>query len=325
MDKETIRPADLMLTQRDAYQQDVDYYRNVAERFEERACPGCSASNSRSRLFAQHQGFKFVRCLACWCVYMNPGPTDEILQDFYASSANYDFWAKSIYPETRGNRRVHLHSDRAAWIDTAVRREFGGDSQGTVLEVGAGTGDTLRELRQRLPGWVFEGIEPNPSMWSFWDDDLMLVKDFLDFDEGHADVDIVAAFEVVEHLRDPIEFFGFARRSLGSGNLLFISTPNAHSLELSLFPESNEIIDIEHISLLTPMAIHRLAAKTGFEVLSIDTPGLFDSESILAAKASPESFADAISCFATQHADELQAFVRKSGLSSHMKIVLRAV
>jgi hypothetical protein len=103
---------------------------------------------------------------------------------------------------------------------------------------------------------------------------------------------------------------------LGENGLIVISTPNAHSLEVQLLRDGSTTIDVEHISVLTPAAVHSLAIRHGFEVQQILTPGSFDLELIQAA---------GIEVDVTDGSDteiEMQELISNFGFSSHMKIIM---
>ena len=100
--------------------------------------------------------------------------------------------------------------------------------------------------------------------------------------------------------------------------MIIFSTPNAHSLEVQLLKNKSSTIDIEHISLLTPAAIHSIASRHGFNVEVILTPGNFDLELI-----NTESVDIDIKIQTKILAkSEIQELIGKFGFSSHMKVAL---
>jgi SAM-dependent methyltransferase len=56
-----------------------------------------------------------------------------------------------------------------------------------------------------------------------------VVGDLLALDHPDGEFDVVCAFEVIEHLRDPARFVAEARRVLTSDGTVFVSTPRAQS------------------------------------------------------------------------------------------------
>ena len=327
MSREAIRPSGLLDGQKVAYLQDVERYKSVLRDFETRACPGCNQLGFEDFFCELFDAFTFVRCNGCWTVYMNPGPTEALVRWFYAESRNYQYWADVIYPMTRESRQVLLHQERAAWVVSQIRDHGGGQSEQFVIEVGSGTGDTLRAIRQLAPAIEVLALEPSPAMNASWQEDMPLVSCYIEDFRPRRAAHAVIAFEVVEHLLRPASLFEMARDSLEPGGLLLLSTPNAHSLEIQTLRSESESVDIEHISLLTPLGIHCLARRFGFSVLSLTTPGRLDSEILLnhGDGDSHESSLVADLLGKRNSPDGFQAWIANGGFSSHMRVALAAV
>jgi len=314
---ESIRPRNPSDSQKDAYLQDVAKYETTRKDFVERLCPGCQSSNAE--IFAEHLGFRFDKCKSCFSVYMNPGPTSEMVQEFYTNSSNYEFWSKEIYPNTRESRRSTLHRNRANFV-LSMRDKFlkSGKIQ-KVLEVGAGTGDTLSVLAEiSTDNMSTFGVEPNVSMQTALElNGIEVIQHVGATSENNFDV--IMAFEVIEHFLHPNELFELYGPLLAEDGLMILSTPNAHSLEVQFLKHTSTTIDVEHISVLSPAGIHSLANRNGFRVLEISTPGNFDLELMDLALF---NIAGVVESRALERA-ELQALISESGLSSHMKVVLK--
>ncbi len=313
---ENIRPKEKSSSQQEAYLRDVETYKQKQHLFSLRNCPGCLSSNNH--LFSKHLNFSFVKCDSCFSIFMNPGPTEQIVQEFYRHSANYKFWSEEIYPKTRESRRESLHQDRATFILEASQKFSKTRIPRKVLEIGAGTGDTLSVLMGLTDGSV-EGyaIEPNLSMKnSLLENKINVMEDISQIDA--IKFDIIMAFEVLEHFLNPDDFFKFYSHLLAEDGLIILSTPNAHSLEVQILKDESSTIDIEHISLLTPAALHSLANRHGLNVEAIATPGNFDIELINSGLKDIEIKSDT----RVISRNETQEMVSEFGFSSHMKIVL---
>jgi hypothetical protein len=102
-----IRPTALEMAAKEAYEKDVRYYKNKLASFTTRACPACLLPSND--IYFIKDEFQYSRCMGCACIYMNPGPTPEIIEEFYSQSENYKFWAEKMYPQSRLGRLETIH------------------------------------------------------------------------------------------------------------------------------------------------------------------------------------------------------------------------
>jgi SAM-dependent methyltransferase len=301
-----------------AYQRDVEMYLGEINLFRERKCPGCGGLNSE--FFCKKDGFNFVRCPGCWTVFMNPGPSSKLVHKLYQTSNTYDYWGKHVYPASADGRFLKLTVPRANYVMNA-RSGSASDLSLKILEIGAGTGETVKYISKQHPNSQCFAAEPNPSMWSYYEKSgITLFKDSLEnLESKEFDFDIIFAFEVIEHFLDPSKLFEKAAKLLKKGGLLILSTPNAQSLEVLGLREESITLDIEHISILTPSAVHVLAQKYGFSVRLIETPGKFDLE-LLSSKFRRRLLK--VFLRSELNSTTAQEFLARFGFSSHMKLVL---
>ncbi len=314
-----IRPENLDLLAAKAYKKDLEFYRSNKDMFIDRLCPGCKLE-SGSTFFVKDE-FEYTRCLGCLCIFMNPGPTEELVEQLYKQSETYKFWSDHTYPISKEERMRTIHKERAEWVLNHMNIKFPNQEIFRILELGAGTGDTLvsivNESTRRTEVYA---TEPNPSMAPHLklNEIRVLTDRQLSSKEFVGKFDAVMCFEVLEHLLDPSIILSQVYENLKSQGLFFASTPNAQSLEVQLLRDESTTIDIEHITVLAPSSIHALSNMTRFGVTEITTPGKFDLELLRRAGVSC-SLARKNQSLATQ---EVQEFVHESGFASHMKIVL---
>lgn len=314
-----IRPEQLDDLAKKAYDKDLIFYKSSLHLFVERACPACSLESKTT--FLVKDSFNFSKCPGCSCIYMNPGPTEELVNDFYQTSENYKFWAEHMYPQSRLERLRTIHQERAEWVLDFLSKKLPERENFTILELGAGSGDTLTSILNynslKILGFA---TEPNPSMGPHLQSNGIKVITSLELstNEYIGKFDAVVCFEVLEHLLEPSKILSSVHSNLKVGGYFFASTPNAQSIEVQLLKEKSTTVDIEHISVLTPASIYVLGMRNNFRVLEISTPGFFDLELIKRGGAN---------CSVTQREQilgntETQDFIRNSGLASHIKCIL---
>ena len=251
---------------------------------------------------------------------MNPGPSNSAVEKLYQTSHNYEYWGREVYPASAESRFTQLTVPRAEYVTNALDNSSA-FREVKLLEIGAGTGDIIKYIKKQNQAFETFAVEPNPSMWKYFaDSGVTLLRTPLEHIENLSlDFDAIFAFEVIEHLLEPKRLFEKAFTLLKPGGKLILSTPNAHSLEVLSLREASNTLDIEHISILSPLGIHSLAKDYGFSVSVIETPGRFDLE-LMNSKYRK----NLLRLFLKGNSSEIkvQEFIAKSGLSSHMKLVL---
>ena len=92
------------------------------------------------------------------------------------------------------------------------------------------------------------------------------------FPEGS--VDVITAFEVLEHLSDPLGELRKIHRSLRKGGLFFFTTPNFNALERRVLGSDYNILSYpDHLAYYTPKTVDYLLQKCGFRKLRLQTTG----------------------------------------------------
>lgn len=315
-----IRPSGVMKDARSAYLQDVRMYLDNLDRFHERNCPGCN--NASSDFFCKKDNFTFSRCPSCWTIFMNPGPTEDLVSELYRTSNTYKYWGEYVYPSSAEARFLKLTVPRSDYVISAFDKE---KLRGLrFLEFGAGTGDVIRHLSISYSEIEAFALEPNPAMWTYFtENQVELIKSNLEsLDAIGVGFDCIYAFEVLEHLLNPKLLFEKANLLLHKGGKLILSTPNAASLEVNIMCGESNTLDMEHISVITPAAVHHMARTNGFRVLKIETPGKFDLELM------ERKYRKSVLKFLFRKRvgyEAIQMAIAQIGLSSHMKIVLEKI
>jgi len=144
-----------------------------------------------------------------------------------------------------------------------------------LLDVGCSSGAFL-STAVRL-GFRAEGVEPAAqAAQSAQQAGLKVVCGTLqDARFPDASFDAVTLFEVIEHLKHPLELLKECRRILRPGGVMLIGTGNAASWTASFMKSRWQYFHIEHhgghISFYNPRSLRLLAAHTGFVLEKLET------------------------------------------------------
>jgi SAM-dependent methyltransferase len=154
---------------------------------------------------------------------------------------------------------------------------------GTLLDVGCGPGWTLERFSRA--GFTARGVEASPAAAARARERGLTVEVLdLESDPLPAGFDLLTAFEVLEHVRDPLRLLRSMAGALAPGGRLLISLPNEFHLlrRLSILAGRPGAAghrqfgghDDPHLRLFNPLESERLFAAAGLRVLDRAWDGL---------------------------------------------------
>jgi 2-polyprenyl-3-methyl-5-hydroxy-6-metoxy-1,4-benzoquinol methylase len=210
-------------------------------------CHLCSSLHFR-RIHQRNQ-WKYVMCLDCGLVSIDPHPSADEL------SGNYD----SYLPESPEEIRQWKTMMRPIVVKSAklIETELG-NNPGRLLDIGSGYGFFLEEMKTR--GWEVGGVELSETGRKYTRSriDVPVHSDPLEslcLPENHYDV--VTLFYVVEHLPDPVSTIREVRRILSPGGVVLLRWPHSTPIVRLLGPVSKRL-DLFH----TPFHLYDFSPKT---------------------------------------------------------------
>ncbi len=320
-----IRPDDVMAGQALAVRDDIEWLAARRGRFVAVACPACGESSGA--FLYEKCDLRHERCPGCATQYVNPRPDADLLREFYVRSTNYAYWAKHVFPASAEARRERIFKPRADQVARVLAgREKAG---GVLLEVGAAYGFFCEEMRARGLFDRIVAIEPTPDLAGICrEKGFETIERSYDRTTPDFAADVIAAFEVIEHLFDPGRFVAWCAAHLVPGGRVIITCPNIAGFEPMMLGREASAVDNEHLNLFTPDSITRLFVRHGFTVDEVTTPGVLDADLVRRGLESGAVDAAALGPFVQACLDErrmeaFQAFVTSSGLSGNMMVVAR--
>jgi SAM-dependent methyltransferase len=324
-----IRPDELRRGQAEAYERDLQRLRARLPEFVPVNCPACADAASAPAF--EKYGLQFRRCDACRTIYMSPRPSPEVMASYYGSSENYQYWAKHIFPASEAARVEKIHRPMLEYIVAACDRYS--VPRDLLVEVGPGFG-TFAALAQQ--SHAFErvlAVERTPEMAQACRDRGITVIEKAVEDVHAAEVgsaDVIASFEVIEHLFEPADYVRNATRLLGRGGLLLLTCPNGEGFDTSVLGAQSPAVDSEHVNLFNPDSLRGLLTRLGFDVLETETPGRLDAELVRNAVLEGNLNLSSTRFLQTVLIDRwndlglaFQAFLAANRLSGHLRLLAR--
>jgi SAM-dependent methyltransferase len=321
-----IRPADSAAEALRRFERDVARLLTRRGEFVDVPCPACQAMD-RTERFTKYT-LSYEECSRCGTVYVSPRPPPAVLEDYYARSETYAYWNEVVFPASETARRERIFRPRVDRLLDLCRAH--GVATGTLVEIGAGFGTFGEELRSRGAFERIVAVEPTPELAaSCRERGLEVVESRVEDVKLDVRADVVASFEVIEHLFDPRSFVATCRSLLRPGGVLVLTCPNVRGFDIEVMGPAAPSVDAEHLNYFHPSSLRRLLDDGGFDVLDCMTPGKLDADivrnRVLAGELElTDRFLRRV---LIEEWDRLggrfQEFLAENGLSSHMWIVAR--
>ncbi len=224
-----------------------------------RAHTACAVCGSRRlKAMSAYRRAHLVRCRECGLVFAGRRPTDEELAENYGGYSRDDYDS----PITRQRYQQLLDGFEPF------------RSTGRILDMGCGIGFFLEEAQHR--GWEAHGSEFEPRAIEInREKGLRCVQAPITtgtFEPGSFDV--ITAFEVVEHLQDPLAEAAVIAHALRPGGLFYCTTPNFGSLSRRLLRGRWSVIGYpEHLLYFTQSTLCSWLERFGFVAVEVTTTG----------------------------------------------------
>jgi len=230
-------------------------------------CTLCGADRPR-RLYRNFDR-DISRCGSCGLVYAGPlRLTREETWSRYSATYFHDEYLPS-YGVTNGN--VDLAAFDARYARTlASLRPF--RQRGTLIEIGCAAGFFLKAAER--DGWKVTGLELMQPAVEFARDRLGLTlrqEAVEDADLPAGAFDVVAIFEVIEHLSNPVATLRQRRALLRPGGCLVLSTPNVSSLTRRMLGRHWAVLNPgEHLHYFNERTLADALGRAGFVDVRFD-------------------------------------------------------
>jgi glycosyltransferase involved in cell wall biosynthesis/SAM-dependent methyltransferase len=199
-------------------------------------------------------------------VFLNPQPSDDELARIYGE--NY-----FLGSETEASRAAVSEIKQAtARLYLAEIGRYSGLRHGRLLEIGCGDGDFL--VAAEAESWRVTGVEYSPSACE-------KVRCRLKNGEVYSgelqsanlpteQYDLCVLSDVIEHVRDPLDFLREIHRVLKPGGILFIATPSIDSWSARFMKQKWMEFKAEHLTYFDRQTLQTALAKSGFRDVIVE-------------------------------------------------------
>lgn len=235
-------------------------------------CPVCQSSEIKESLKAEdhtvsHESFSIWHCDACSLRFTQDVPEATSIGPYYKASSYIS------HTDTKeGLVNKLYHRIRKVTLKSKVRlvKKFSGFQQGSILDVGSGTGAFLNTMKKH--GWEVEGLEP--------DVDAVGVSEKLHgikpqppeqlFQLPASHYHAITMWHVLEHVHELHEYVGQLKKLIRDDGAIFIAVPNYTSSDAAHYQSSWAAYDVpRHLYHFSPESMQVLMKQHGLHIIKM--------------------------------------------------------
>ncbi len=195
-------------------------------------------------------------------------------------------WEEKVYWDKEEHKEIYLREEVQGVFQKEFEKRLGEIERllgktGRLLDVGCGIGHFLKTARQK--GWEVRGLDissrASEAAREVYDLDVAVgTLEDAAFQKG--EFDVVTLWDVIEHIRRPLESLEAARRVLAPGGTLVMKTPDedslfkwlARSAYRFLGPRTSFLLKyvyyVPHYFSYSRRSMTKLLKQAGFEVIA---------------------------------------------------------
>lgn len=242
-------------------------------------CPACHSTKinlvftSRDYTVSQND-FQIFECSNCTLRFTQNVPNEENIANYYKheSYISHTNEAKGLI-----NTLYHLVRNYTLISKRKLISQFVKSSSKKILDIGAGTGYFLNEMKQN--GWEVLGLEPSEDARkvAFTTHQIEL-KDSSNLNSLSKNYfAVITMWHVFEHVHKSKEYFEIMFDCLTEKGVLVIAVPNYTSKDAEIYEQKWAAYDVpRHVFHFSPQSLIQLAMQNGFSIKKIK-PMWFDS------------------------------------------------
>jgi len=216
-------------------------------------CPCCRSQNSKF-LYKLSYGnvYKCVDCKTAYTVFNGCDITKS--NEIFAET---DFIKTRLYDQYRLRK---VARKRLSLLSKLVK-------SGSILEFGSSTGEFLYECAKK--GYEISSIDLHTQILN--KNKTENLKEVIQLDanffKSKQTYDAIAAFHLIEHLTNPVEFLSNCYRALKPNGILFLEVPNFGALSRKIWGKKWGMFYDYHICHFDKGSLENLLRRHGYHIL----------------------------------------------------------
>jgi SAM-dependent methyltransferase len=251
----------------------------MASRIHYTHCPVCGSADIKEVLSAKDytvsgEEFAVMECATCSLRFTQDVPDAASIAPYYKSEEYISHTntskglVNSLYQSVR--KRTLKQKRKLVEKETGI-------TKGNMLDLGAGTGAFVNEMKQA--GWAVTGLEPDPDARKvakeLYGIDLEDTSLFYQLTDGTFDA--ITMWHVLEHVHDLQGYITKLKSLLKEKGKLIIAVPNYTSKDAARYEEHWAAYDVpRHLYHFSPKSMQVLIEKHGLKITAYK-PMWFDS------------------------------------------------
>lgn len=229
----------------------------------------CIICDYDSSLYCSKEGATYFKCSSCGTIFQYPFPALQDMVD-YANKEYKDGKYKKYLDADDLKYATFEYRLKKVLEQFNTQKRLGASPR--VLDVGCSNGRFIEvALRNELDAW---GVEFSESAIAAASEDVrgrIYHGDANNIDNlGIKKFDVITAFDLIEHLFDPISFLNNLRKLLNKNGIIVMTTPDASSPLRSIMGKSWPMLQpFQHTILLSRKGCKIMLQKAKYEHISI--------------------------------------------------------
>jgi len=216
--------------------------------------------------FENNGQFDIVKCENCGLIYLNPRPTKKEIEKYYPKE--YKPYQSKDEKSEKSRKTSNIFYKVMRFLAgkksiTGINEIFDKILEGKVLDLGCGSGELLKELKEK--GFECYGVEMDKNAVEICrKNNLKVIQgDIQEYIKKiNAKFDVIILSHGLEHLYNPSFVIREISRILADDGVFIIAIPSADSLMFNLFKSKWHSIDSpRHLYLFSTKTLSSLLQK----------------------------------------------------------------